>query len=301
MSSREPGSRGAREPGSPARPARREFLAAGACALVPLRWLPDSLAPWLPRTSKLDRIGIQLYTVRRELAKDVEGTLARLAQIGYREVEFAGYPAGTAASLRKILDRLRLQAPSSHVGLQALRTEWERTLEPAAMLGQRYVVVAFVGVGERSNVDDWKRVAASLNRAGETARKFGLQLGYHNHDVEFPLLDGVVPYDLLLEETDPRLVCFEMDLYWITKGGQDPLPYFAKWPGRFPMVHIKDMDATPQKFFADVGKGTIDFKRILRLAGQAGIRHYFYEQDETPGSPFDSAKASYQYLRSLTF
>ena len=283
-----------REPASRIqRPDRREFLrAAGAFAFAGL--LPVSAA-------RLGRIGIELYTVRRELAKDLEGTLARVAQIGFREVEFSDYPAVTPSALRKLLDRLGLTAPASHVGLRSLTADWDKTLEQAAVLGQRYVVVASIPESQRRTADDWKRIAALFNRAGETARKHGLQFGYHNHDMEFPVLDGVVPYDLLLAETDPRLVGFELDLYWMTKAGRDPLDYFAKWPGRFPLVHIKDMDATPRKFFTDVGKGIIDFRRVFRRAGQGGIRHYFYEQDETPGDPFVSAKASYDYLRSLTF
>lgn len=260
-----------------------------------------SLTPWLPRTAKLGRIGIELYTVRREFAKDPEGTLARVAEIGYREVEFAEYPPGTPQEIRRMLDRHGLRAPASHVGLTELRTGWDAALERAGVIGQQYIVVAFVGQNERKNADDWKRIAASFNRAGATARKDGLSFCYHNHDFEFPPLDGVVPYDLLLGETDPKLVGLELDLYWISKAGKDPLDYFAKWPGRFPLVHVKDMDATPRRFFADVGKGTIDFRRIFRRARQAGIQHYFYEQDETPGDPFDSARASYQYLRSLTF
>src|ERR1041385_3730598 len=292
-------------------PTRREFLerVGGIAAAVGLGGLPR-----LAR-AKLGPIGIQLYTVRRELAKDVEGTLAKLAAIGYREVEFAGYPEGTAKSLRAILDRLHLRAPSGHVGTQALRPEWARTLEQAATVGQQYVVVAFIPQEERRTADDWKRMAAAFNRAGEAAEGAAPPLCFPNHHLQFlPLrgappypafefvpLDGALPYDLLLAETDPKLVRLELDLYWITKGGRDPLDYFAKWPGRFPLVHVKDMDATPNKFFADVGKGTMDFRRIFRPARQAGIEHYFYEQDETPGSPFDSAKASYEYLRALTY
>src|ERR1041385_7110540 len=278
-------------------PTRREFLerVGGIAAAVGLGGLPR-----LAR-AKLGPIGIQLYTVRRELAKDVEGTLAKLAAIGDREGGVAGYPEGTAKSLRAILDRLHLRAPSGHVGTQALRTDWARTLEQAAAVGQRYVVVAFIPQEERRTADDWKRIAAAFNRAGEAAKAAGLQFCYHNHDFEFVPLDGALPYDLLLAGTDPRLVRLELDLYWITKGGRDPLDYFAKWPGRFPLVHVKDMDATPNRFFTDVGKGTIDFRRIFRRARQAGIEHYFYEQDETPGSPFDSAKVSYEYLRALTY
>jgi sugar phosphate isomerase/epimerase len=252
-------------------------------------------------TGRLQTIGIQLYTVRRELAKDVEGTLGKLAEIGFREVEFAGYPEGSAGSLRGILDRLKLTAPSSHVGLPTIRSDWDRTLDQAATLGQRYVVVASIGQENGKTRDDWKRIAGLFNTAGEAAEAKGLQFAYHNHDFEFAPIDGALPYDILLQESDPHLVQLEMDLYWITKGGQDPLKYFAKWPGRFPLVHVKDMDTTPRQFFTEVGKGCIDFKRIFRKAKQAGIRHYFYEQDEVPGSPFDSARVSYQYLRSLSY
>jgi sugar phosphate isomerase/epimerase len=231
----------------------------------------------------------------------VEGTLARIAAIGFQEVEFAGYPQGTAASLRTMLDRLGLTAPSSHVALQALRSEWERALEQASVLGQQYIVVASLPPSDRRTTDDWKRTAALFNKAGEISKRMGIQFCYHNHDFEFTLLDGVVPYDLLLNEADASLVQLELDLYWIAKGGRDPLEYFARFPGRFPLVHVKDMDATPRKFFADVGTGTIDFKRIFRQAKKAGIRHFFYEQDSTPGAPLGSAKASFDYLRTLNY
>ena len=281
---------------------RRELLGvlgAGCWGLAVPDWrLKTEDTRW---RTQLNRIGIQLYTVRRDLSRDVEGTLARLAEIGFREVEFAGYPQGTGASLRAILDRHRLTAPSSHVSLQATRTDWERTLDEAATVGQRYIVVAWLDAGERKTIDDWKRIAALFNRAAETAQSWKIRFAYHNHDFEFAAIDGKLGYDVLLGETDPKLVGFEMDLYWITKGGKDPLEYFAKYPGRFPMLHIKDMDATARKGFAEVGKGIIDFRRILKRARQAGVKHYFYEQDVTPGSPFESAQVSYDYLKGLRF
>ncbi len=256
----------------------------------------------LPRAKdRLGPIGIQLYTVRNQFSRDPEGTLARLGEIGYREVEFAGYPPGTAPEVRTMLQRHGLTAPSSHVGLRAVDDAWQRTLDFAAAVGQRFVTVPSFGGPDRQTLDGIKRVAARFNQAAEAARKQGLGFSYHNHDFEFVPVEGAVPFDVLLTETDPKLVTFEMDLYWITKAGKDPLDYFAKWPGRFPQVHVKDMDATPRKFFADVGSGTIDFPRIFRKAKQAGIRHYYYEQDQTPGDPLVSAEASFRYLRSLTF
>lgn len=276
---------------------RRRELLAGMAAIGPFAALRvDTLAK-----ARLARIGIQLYTVRRDLQRDVESTLAKVAEIGFKEVEFAGFPQGTAASLRAMLDRLGITAPSNHVPLQALRADWERTLDDAAALGQRYIVVAFIAAEERRTLDDWKRIAALFNKAGEASRARKIQFAYHNHDFEFVPIDGKIGYDVLLADTDRQLVQFEMDLYWITKGGKDPLEYFARWPGRFPLLHVKDMAPAPGRGFADVGKGTIDFKRIFRRAGQAGVKHYFYEQDVTPGSPFDSAKVSYDYLRALRF
>ncbi len=278
------------------RPDRREFLRFGGAALVACRFGGRGEQAGAGR---LDRIGIQLYTVRREFARDPEATLARVARIGFTEVETVSYPPGTAEEIRRMLERHGLRIPSSHVGLRAADADWERTLELAAALGQRYVVVAGVAQNERQTVDDWKRIAARFNAAGEAARKHGLTFCYHNHDFEFVPIDGQVPYDLLLAETDPGLVKLELDLYWITKGGKDPLDYFAKWPGRFPLVHVKDMDATPRRYFADLGSGTIDFAAIFRKSAEAGIRHYFVEHD-SPQDPMASISASYRHLASLT-
>ena len=273
-------------------------LGVGVWGLGVRDW-PGALAPRLP--GSLANIGIQLYTVRRDFQRDVEGTLAKVAEIGFKEVEFAGYPLGTGAPLKAILDRHGLSAPSSHVSIQALRADWARTLDEAQALGQRFIVVPSIGPQDRRTLDDWKRVAALFNRAGEGSRARKIQFAYHNHAFEFSPIDGTIGYDVLLAETDPTLVQFELDLYWMTKGGKDPVDYFARYPGRFPLLHVKDMDATPQRGFADVGKGVIDFARIFARIGQAGAKHFFYEQDETPDAPLESAKASFEYLKNLRF
>jgi sugar phosphate isomerase/epimerase len=275
---------------------RRDFLRVlGASAW--LGALPDFPLP----AAKLDRIGIQLYTVRREFAADPDATLARLARIGFKEVEFAGYPDGTAESLRAMLGRHGLTAPSSHVGLSALRSDWDKALDQAAAIGQRYIVVPSVPQSQRQTLDDWKRLAAIFNKAAERAKAKGMQFAYHNHDFEFVPIEQRAPYDLLLAETDAQLVALELDLYWMTKAGHDPVSWFARWPGRFPLVHVKDMDATPRRSFVPAGKGTIDFARIFKQAKHAGIKHFFYEQDDTEGSPFDAARVSFEYMRALTF
>ncbi|HYG79676.1 MAG TPA: sugar phosphate isomerase/epimerase [Pyrinomonadaceae bacterium] len=259
------------------------------------------LGPAAPATRKLTRIGMQLYMVRRELEKDFEGTLKRVAELGYKEVEFAGYFDHPPKEVRAVLDRYRLSAPAGHVPHTALRGSLGEMIEAARVIGHKYVLVAWLPEEERRSLDDYRRHAELFNRAGEKLKKAGLQFAYHNHDFEFMPLGGQLPYDLLLERTDPGLVKLELDLYWIAKGGADPLKYFAKQPGRFPLLHVKDMDSTPRRYFTEVGRGVIDFKTIFARAGKAGVKHYFVEQDETPGSPFDSLKISMDYLKRLEF
>ncbi len=278
---------------------RRDFaktLSAAALgyALRPLAPSPQPLAP----RRKLGRIGLQLYTVRHQMEKDVEGTIARVAATGYREVEFAGYFGKSPRDVRALLDHHGLSSPSSHVSLAP--DQWRAALDAAPVVGHRYLVIAWIPAEERHTLDDYKRWAERLNRAATEAKAAGLQLAYHNHDFEFVPLDGKLPYDVLLTETDPKLVQLEMDLYWMVKGGQDPLAYFARWPGRFPMVHVKDSAGPPDHKMAAVGAGKIDFRKIFAQSDQAGIRHYFVEHDN-PDDPFASIRASYDYLQRLEF
>ncbi len=275
---------------------RREFvgtmgaLAAGAV-------LPACRAA--RTTSRISKIGLQLYTVRDLMKKDVEGTLAAVAGAGYTEVEFAGYFDKSPADIRAMLDRHGLTAPSVHTG-DIAPDAWAKAIDAAHVIGHEYIVVPWIPEERRKTLDDWKRVAADFNRAATTAKAAGVQFAYHNHDFEFPLVEGRVPYDVLLAETDPKLVQLEIDLYWITKGGQDPLAYFARWPGRVPLVHVKDALGAPDYKMVDVGAGTIDWKRIFARSEQAGIRHYFVEHDQ-PADPIASIKASYDYLKRLEF
>lgn len=253
------------------------------------------------RAARLEAIGLQLYTVRRDLEKDFEGTLAQVAKVGFREVELAGLFGRPPKDVRSSLERHGLSAPSMHVDLPEIQKDFTRTLVAGNALGVSYVVCAWLAPEERGSLDVYKKHAETFNRAGEEAKKAGIQFAFHNHDFEFPPLEGIVPYDLLLKETDSSLVQMEMDLYWITKASADPLHYFGQYPGRFPLVHVKDMDATPRKYFTEVGKGVVDFKRVFAQAKLGGIRHYFVEQDETPGPAIDSARESYEYLKRLEF
>jgi len=275
---------------------RREFLTtAGAITLGSM--LPPACRP--AHGAKLEKIGIQLYTVRDQMKADFEGTLARVAQIGYKEVEFAGYFDRSPADVRAILERNGLSAPATHL-MSDNPDGWKKAVDLAKAVGHDYLVAPWIPEEKRTNLDGWKRVAEEFNRVGQVAKDAGIQFAYHNHDFEFPKMEGQVPYDLLLQSTDPKLVQLEIDLYWITRGGQDPLVYFARWPGRIPLVHVKDSMGGPEHKMVDVGQGTIEWKRIFAKRAQAGIQHFFVEHDQPP-QPFDDIAVSYRYLRQLEF
>ncbi|HZE94928.1 MAG TPA: sugar phosphate isomerase/epimerase [Gemmatimonadales bacterium] len=249
--------------------------------------------------TRLEKVGIQLYSVRDQMKADFEGTLARVAEIGYKEVEFAGYFNHTPADVRAILDRHGLAAPSTHVPIGE-QDAWKAALDTAKAIGHDYIVMPWIPEEKRLTLDAWKNTADVFNRAAQMAHDAGLQFAYHNHDFEFPKLEGQVPYDVLLSNTDPKLVQLEIDLYWMTKAGQDPLAYFARWPGRVPLVHVKDSAGPPEHKMVDVGQGKIDWKRIFAKRDQAGIKHFFVEHDQPP-QPFDDIAASYRYLSQLEF
>lgn len=251
--------------------------------------------------ARVKKIGLQLYTVRSEMQKDFEGTLARVAQVGYDEVEFAGYFNKSPREVKQILAKNGLKTPASHVGLDLFEKECAKTVETAKTLGQKFLVCPSLPETRRKTIDDFKKLAELFNKLGADCRKAGLQFAYHNHAFEFEAKDGQMPYDVLLQNTDPKLVQMEMDLFWVVKANQDPVAYFNKYPGRFALVHVKDMDKTPERSFAEVGTGTMDFKTIFRASKKAGIRHYIVEQDRTPGNPFDSIKISHDYLTRFEY
>jgi sugar phosphate isomerase/epimerase len=274
-----------------------KLLASGAGAAALGRFAGATTA----RAARLDRVGLQLYTVRGLMEKDFDGTLASVASIGYKDVEFAGYYGRTSDQVKAVLAKNGLKAPSAHFSLDDVRNKWSASLDTAAAIGHEYVVLAWLAPNERGSLDNYRKLADLLNKAGEAAKARGLQMAYHNHDFEFVETDGGIPYDVLLERADAKLVALEMDLYWTAKAGRDPIAYFEKYPGRFHLLHVKDMAKTPEQGFAEVGRGQIDFAKIFKHSKKAGARHFFVEQDQTPGSPLDSAKISYDFVSRLTF
>lgn len=284
---------------------RRTFLRQTACTATGLIGGAIALNTLDMTTAfaaaKLNKIGVQLYTVRNEMAKDFDGSLSKIAEIGYKQVEFAGYYNRTPEQVKALLTKLGLESPSVHVPLADLQNNLPKAIEAAKVIGHRYLICPFLMPQERKTMDQYKQLAATLNKAGDACKKAGLQLAYHNHDFEFAAMDGKLPYDVLLSETDKNLVKMELDLYWIVKAKQDPIAWIDKHPGRFVAFHVKDKDATPKEFFTEVGRGTIQFKPIFAKSKKAGVDLFIVEQDQCPGSPFDSLKISYDYLKKLEY
>jgi sugar phosphate isomerase/epimerase len=271
---------------------RREFLGRLGVAAVGVAGLVKLEKPGHPA------LGIQLYTLRDSMARDFDGTLARVAGIGYREVEFAGYFGRTPKQVRESLKRHKLTAPSVHIPLPASDDAWARSLDDARAVGHEWAVIPWLDASLRKTPEDWARFGDRLNHLGGAARNAGLRFAYHNHDFELARNGDSTYLDGLLAQTDPKNVNFEMDVYWVTKAGSDPLAYLAKYPGRFPLLHLKDATPAPELRMVDVGSGSIPFPAILAAARKQGLKHTFVEHDE-PKDAFASAKASYDYLSKL--
>ncbi len=275
---------------------RRNFLKTSAGMLAGF-YAFDVKALWAKEKS-LGRIGVQLYSVRSLMEKDFEGTLKKVAALGYKEVEFAGYYERKPQDIKKLLDDLGIKAPAAHQGLAVFEQKLEWLLETAATLGHKYLVCPWLSPEMRTSIDTYKKLAASFNKFGEACQKAGVHFAYHNHDFEFETVDGQIPYDVLLAETDPKLVYMEIDLYWIKKAGKDVFAYFEKAPGRYALCHVKDMDENGKMM--EVGKGKIDFGKIFAQAQQAGLKHFFVEHDQ-PVDPLQSITASMHHLKALKF
>ncbi|MDR6942297.1 sugar phosphate isomerase/epimerase family protein [Mucilaginibacter pocheonensis] len=287
---------------------RRSFLKTSALLSAGLLAAPNLFA--------YDKkyIGLQLYTVRDAMGKDPAAALAKVAQIGYTSVEGATY-TGTELfygmdpkTFKAQLKQNGLIMPSAHYRLGeelvngasqkgTILNDWEKAVADAAEVGIKYMVCAYLSQPERGSLDHYKKIADDFNKAGETCKKAGIQLCYHNHDFEFIQEDGKYPYETILQNTDKNLVKFEMDLYWITKANQDPIALFNENPGRFPLWHVKDLDKTPERKFTEVGNGIIDFKKIFAQSKKAGLQYFFVEQDICPGDPFDSITQSITYIK----
>lgn len=286
---------------------RRTFIKQAAVAAAGAALIPGFACSPAPATASTKTVGIQLYTLRDLLPKDVKGVIEKVAKAGYKEVETYGYTAETgfwgleAKSFKALLEANGLKAPSGHFGLdEYIKTGDKELLKPllagAAELNMEYFTCPYLGEDLRTSLEDYKKIAGRLNEAAELAKQSGLQLAYHNHDFEFKKYGETTGYDILLQETNKDLIQFELDLYWVVRSGNDPLALFEKHPGRFVMWHVKDMDKTDNTKNTEVGNGKIDFKTIYKHAKQSGLKHLIVEQENFTIDPFESIKKSFEYV-----
>lgn len=274
-------------------------------------WASAAILPYQPR--RRYKLGLQLYTMRAAMRQDVDGTLKRVAAMGYEEFETYGFdPEGlryyglAAKDFAQRLRDLKLTAPSGHYDLnryvanpEDLARYMDRCIEGARVLGQTYITWPLVDEPYRT-IDKYKVVAERLNAIGAQAKKAGLQVAYHNHDFEFKDQNGQIAYDVILRETDPALVKLQMDLYWVARGSTiSPNEWFKRAPGRFVMWHVKDVHRTSGDY-TEVGNGTVDFTKIWPDAGIAGLKHFFVEQGGNfTHDPFRSVADSAEYVKRV--
>ena len=276
---------------------RRNFLidtgtiAAGAF-LVP-SFLNDS--------KKVKNTGVQLYTFRKEMLADTIGTLQKIAVFGIKQIESAGSAKGyyyglSPKEMKQVCNDFGMTLRSGHVHVD---DKWKQTMEDAAASGQEYLICSSMPT-EGQTIDNYKKVAEVFNKAGEDCKKLNIKFGYHNHEYEFESEKGQVLYDVLLDNTEAALVNMELDLGWVIVAGKNPLDYFKKYKGRFPLWHLKDMNVA-EKHSTEFGKGSLDIVQMLKHSKDSGMKYFFVEQEEYASTPFESMKENMDYLAKLNY
>jgi len=280
---------------------RRTFVLSASAATLAAKPFPKPL-------------GVQIYTARTILPKDPEGTLKRIADIGYKEVELFAYPQ--LKELVPIVNKLGMKATSMHLPMPLVTGNWgdqtpidlPQFLSDAKAAGLSYVGMPYVAPNERK---EFSALAAKMNKTGEAVSKAGMTFFYHNHAFEFAGKPGERVIDKFKKELDPKLVKLEMDIFWVAAGGSDPVAFLEEWRGRVALMHVKDKSrdmgtvetesqAKPADF-KEVGTGTLDIPKILKTALKTGVDKFFVEQDQCPGDPIDSLKLSFENLKKMSF
>lgn len=315
---------------------RREFIQQISLASAALSMVPSLT---FANENAATRLGVALFTLPKSLSEDFEGTLKMIAEIGYKELEFFGpYEFSTAAAkegwkmaanalgfsgsgyfgnspkqLKEMLDKYGLSAPSIHIDLPTLQENMEAVAEAAHIVGHKYVGIAMIPDEMRKNLEDYKRTIDVFNEVGASARKHGLTFFYHNHGYGHAPMEGVIPFQRILDQTDPELVKMQMDVFWLTAAKANPIQYLEENPGRFVSLHIKDMRELKTfagdggnmgewmglfPYLADAGTGVLDLQKIMSTAKKSGVKHFFLEKDMTP-DPYLSIKKSFEYLKGL--
>jgi len=247
-------------------------------------------------------IGIQLHTLRNLIEQDFKNTLKKLAKIGYKTTEAAGYNNGSfygypPGVYKKIHEDTGLVPLSSQSAINLENAG--KSIDDALKAGMKCIVFPYLSQEKRRTIDDYKMLSNELNLIGRLCKSAGLEFCYHNHDFEFHKIKKQLPYDVLMQETDPLFVNMELDIYWMVFAGQDPLVYFDKYPGRFKLWHVKDLADAPDKKTTEIGSGVIDFPALFAQADKAGLENFFVEQESFDIDPIKSVAQSFQYLNSL--
>ncbi|HQD09423.1 MAG TPA: sugar phosphate isomerase/epimerase [Flavihumibacter sp.] len=289
---------------------RRDFIRQASLIAPAAFLLPDQLFAAKKQTG----VGLQLYTLRDLVAKDPKGTLEKVAAAGYKFVELYGYNPKDAnffgmplLDYASFFNSLGLKSPSGHyMPVQWLagegdtgREELENLVRAAVAMKNEYFTIPYLMDNLRPNLDGYKRLAGRINAAAELVRKAGLKMCYHNHDFEFKSYEGITGYDILTKECDPKLVSFELDLYWVVRAGKDPIQLIESLKGRVPMWHVKDMSKADPAQQTEVGNGSIDFKRIFSAAKTSGLKYFFVEQENNyVPDPIGAINSSIQYIKA---
>lgn len=285
---------------------RRDFLRGGAFAALGLS-LPlagrSELLKNLAAYKTLPAFGIQLWTVKEDMSTNAKDTLQKLSSYGYKLIEsFEGqkgmFWGMKHTEFKKYMDDLGMKIISSHCDYTK---DFERKAAEAAEIGMKYLICPYKG--PQKSIDDFKRFADEFNKSGEICRKSGIRFAYHNHDYSFKSINGELPQDVMMKGTDKHLVDFEMDIYWVVAAGEDPKAWFAKYPNRFRLCHVKDLAKTAKGHESvQIGKGTIDFKSILKAAAAQGMKYHIVEQEAFTGTnPLESAEADAKYMKGFSF
>ena len=266
------------------------------------------LGPKLLLSKARSKVNLQLYTLREQLPNNVSEVIGKVSSAGYSGVETYGYSKANGfwgmkpAEFKALLKKNNLTSPSGHYGIYEIFAEGKLDevkdfIGAAKTLGQEYITVPYLGDNFRRTPDDFKKIAGKLNDLGQLCKQSGIKLAYHNHDFEFKPVDGVILYDVLQKETDPALVKLELDLYWVVRAGHDPIKIFQQQPQRVTMVHVKDMDKAEPRLNTEVGKGSIDFGKILTSAKASGVKHFIVEQENFAIDPYQSIGESLKYIQ----
>ncbi|MBM3414853.1 MAG: sugar phosphate isomerase/epimerase [Bacteroidetes bacterium] len=278
------------------------ILAQTGCTSVKTGGSPE--ASGLPGSNYLKDFGLQLYTLRNDMPKDPAGILRQVASFGYKQIE--GYEGGKGmfwgmsnTDFKKFMDELGMNLVASHCDINK---DFEKKAAEAAEIGMKYLICPWLG--PQKTMDDYKKAAEKFNKCGEICKKEGILFAYHNHDYSFKPLGGQVPQEVMMNETDPALVDFEMDIYWVVTAGEDPENWVKKYKNRFRLCHVKDRSKTPvadnSKNSVDLGTGSIDFKRILKTALDNGMQYFIVEQEAYPnGTPLEAVKKNAEYMKKL--